>query len=664
MKDILIIEDTKLQQEKIKSLISEMDYNIVDVFSYGEEALDFIFKKDEHDEQIDLIIIDNMLAGEMNGYQVVQKIISEKNIPFIFLTGMEYDINELKLDNLEASVYLNKPFNKQELKNNIELVLHKFKVNKKLQKNVQEKNLLLGNIDYQIWYLKNPKTYGAVNQAYSNFLGLKQNRIENNNILDVLDKNEAKRCIKTNKKVFKNKKKIKKEEWVINKNGVKRLLLITKTPSLDEESGEVNFVVCSAKDITSEHRLEQQLRKNKNYLQSIINAVPEIVILLDKKGNYLDVWTSKPEDLVASKKELLYKNVNEILPKEAANKFLKNSSRVLNQNKLQTFEYKLDFDEGKKYFETNLVALDNSENNNEILATIRNITERKNLEYKLKEQNKLLEGVIDGISDIIGIQKPDHTIIRYNKAGYDFLDKSLAEVKGKKCHELLGQKEECEKCATRKALESKKLEEVEKYIPEFEVYLNCRSTPVLNKNGEVIYIIEQLRDITERKEQQKKIKKLSFHDQLTGLYNRRYFENEIERLDNSRKIPISIVMGDIDGLKYINDNYGHQMGDKFIEKIGEIFSDSVRDSDIVARVGGDEFSVILPETDNITAKKLCNRIKNTCKNFNKNSSLPEPLKFSLGTATKTSPNQDLNKIFNKADQRMYKNKGRSRKNLS
>ena len=70
-------------------------------------------------------------------------------------------------------------------------------------------------------------------------------------------------------------------------------------------------------------------------------------------------------------------------------------------------------------------------------------------------------------------------------------------------------------------------------------------------------------DITLRKKTEERIKYISFHDQLTGLYNRRYFENEMERLNKSRKLPISIIIGDLDGLKYINDNYGHKMGDRY-----------------------------------------------------------------------------------------------------
>ena len=171
-------------------------------------------------------------------------------------------------------------------------------------------------------------------------------------------------------------------------------------------------------------------------------------------------------------------------------------------------------------------------------------------------------------------------------------------------------------------------------------------------------------DIDEKKKSEQKIKYLSFHNQLTGLYNRRYFENEIERLNQSRRLPISIVVMDMDGLKSINDRFGHRTGDEFIKKAGSIFKESFRKEDVVARIGGDEFSVILPETDLETSRELCSRVQQRMKQFNENRDLPVPIKISLGTAVMQGPNQDLNQVFDEADRNMYHNKGRRRQKLS
>lgn len=134
------------------------------------------------------------------------------------------------------------------------------------------------------------------------------------------------------------------------------------------------------------------------------------------------------------------------------------------------------------------------------------IDERKKIQTILEENDaehrqlsELLEGVLNGIPDIIGVQEPDHTVLRYNKAGYEFLGMTHDQVVGKKCYELIGFSEECKSCATSKALKTRAVESLEKYIPEFDMYLECQSTPLTDSNGEVTLIIEQLRDITERK---------------------------------------------------------------------------------------------------------------------------------------------------------------------
>jgi len=151
---------------------------------------------------------------------------------------------------------------------------------------------------------------------------------------------------------------------------------------------------------------------------------------------------------------------------------------------------------------------------------------------------------------------------------------------------------------------------------------------------------------------------LSFHDEMTGLYNRRYFENELIRLSNSRELPITIFVADIDKLKDVNDNYGHKKGDKYIKKAAEILNRSTRDGDVVARIGGDEYAIILSNSGLETAKSLFERIKNNVKEYNKKNKFVEQLNISTGFAIKTKKEENIDNIFRKADEMMYNNKGR------
>ncbi len=144
-----------------------------------------------------------------------------------------------------------------------------------------------------------------------------------------------------------------------------------------------------------------------------------------------------------------------------------------------------------------------------------------------------------------------------------------------------------------------------------------------------------------------------YKDKLTGLYNRDFFEEELSRLDTVRQLPITVIMGDLSGLKLINDAFGHDMGDNALKRVAEIMKRAFRKEDIVSRVGGDEFVVLLPCTPEETAASIVKRIKQDC--------MANPLDFikisvSFGIATKTVKEEDIHETFKKAEDKMYFNK--------
>ena len=135
---------------------------------------------------------------------------------------------------------------------------------------------------------------------------------------------------------------------------------------------------------------------------------------------------------------------------------------------------------------------------NLMISTVWDVTDRKKAEKDLRRTKRILEGMLDGIPDIVGLQLPDHTIIRYNKAGYEALGMTPDEVRGKKCYELIGRTMPCSVCATKQAVETKKVVSLEKFVPEMQKYLSCTSNPILNDDGEVALVVEMLHDATER----------------------------------------------------------------------------------------------------------------------------------------------------------------------
>ncbi|MFO7952141.1 MAG: diguanylate cyclase [Bacillota bacterium] len=193
------------------------------------------------------------------------------------------------------------------------------------------------------------------------------------------------------------------------------------------------------------------------------------------------------------------------------------------------------------------------------------------------------------------------------------------------------------------------------------------------KNGEKFWInlvaividsnrfIAFCQDITERKQAEEQIRYLSFHDQLTGLYNRYFLENEIKRLDTERQLPHSIIMADLNGLKLVNDTFGHEVGDEMLEQTAKILRDSCRWEDIIARWGGDEFVIFLPQTTRENANTICNRIDEQCEETYINDI---PLSLALGSATKNSTEKALAETITEAEEYMYKQKLAKRQQIN
>lgn len=168
-------------------------------------------------------------------------------------------------------------------------------------------------------------------------------------------------------------------------------------------------------------------------------------------------------------------------------------------------------------------------------------------------------------------------------------------------------------------------------------------------------VIWVARDITYRKIVEDRLHYQSMHDTLTGLYNRQYYETEIERLQRSRLYPVSILVMDVDGLKRVNDQFGHSAGDDLLKRVAGLLKSSFRLEDMVARMGGDEFVVILPGADGNTARDALNRLKTDISKHNDLFPADQHLSLSIGSAT--GDHQELlSEVFKKADHAMYLDK--------
>lgn len=172
-----------------------------------------------------------------------------------------------------------------------------------------------------------------------------------------------------------------------------------------------------------------------------------------------------------------------------------------------------------------------------------------------------------------------------------------------------------------------------------------------DEGQEVIMMV--ITDVTERQKAAAQIDYLSSHDKLTGLYNRAYIDTALIKLNDEADLPMAMIIGDVNGLKITNDVFGHLAGDLLLQNITGVLRKCLRENDLIARWGGDEFLIILPRTDENLVSLVCQRIKDTCAE-----TPPDPIKLSiaLGTASRRNVNESYAEIFSRAEDQMYDNK--------
>ncbi|MBI4732255.1 MAG: diguanylate cyclase [Chloroflexi bacterium] len=186
-------------------------------------------------------------------------------------------------------------------------------------------------------------------------------------------------------------------------------------------------------------------------------------------------------------------------------------------------------------------------------------------------------------------------------------------------------------------------------------WVSIRETPYDRaSDGQVFQVLGTAEDVTDRMLAQEKLWYTSTHDSLTGLYNRPYFEEELSRLERGRRFPVTVMAADVDGLREVNDRLGHPAGDALIRNAAEVIKSCFRAEDVVARTGGDEFSVLLPDIGSISIDAVQTRVLRRIETYN-NAHPKSPVHISFGFAT-AERGEMLRDIVREADRRMESNK--------
>lgn len=353
--------------------------------------------------------------------------------------------------------------------------------------------------------------------------------------------------------------------------------------------------------------------------------------------------------------DVLGKTVLEVLPQTEKLWIEKYGKVALTGESISFEDYSA---EVGKYFSVSAY----SPKQNQFAVIIEDITSRKNLEKELSSEKGLLETTLFSVGDGVVTTDIKGKIKLLNKVAERLTGWELAQAQGKDIQEVFNivYDDSNEKCPDivqnvldtgGKVLISSKISLVSENGARIPVELNA--TPIKRDNGEIEGAVLVFRDYSDKKKKQEEIEYLSFHDQLTGLYNRTYYEKYIQKIGHKEFLPFAVLMIDVNGLKLTNDAFGHILGDKLLIAVSNILKKSCRSEDVVVRIGGDEFLVLLPNTDENAVKNVVDRINISISQTKIENII---LSVSIGYTIRKSLSESMNEIFMQAEDNMYRHK--------
>lgn len=429
------------------------------------------------------------------------------------------------------------------------------------------------------------------------------------------------------------------------------------------EKGRVAVILT---DITETKRINNELKTLAARLELAVKAGGIGIWEYDAADNTL-VWDDQMYALYGISRKYFdsfYKNWQDGVHPGDIDRLAAELRMALSGEKELNTEYRICWPNGEVHNMRVLAAVERNGDGKAVrmTGTIWDITPYKQLQAKLAEEKSLLETTLMSVGD--GVISTDHRgrIVFLNRAAESMTGLSLDKAKGRPVEEVLrlisAQTRQQAQCPAVLVLQDNKTYEA----PEDTLLLSADGTeyaveagasPIVGEAGEVTGAVVVFSDWSEKKKRQEKIEYLSYHDQLTGVYNRRYFDLAMARIAKENILPLTMVLADVNGLKLTNDAFGHLAGDILLKKAAHALQKECGPDDMVFRIGGDEFMLVLPGVDESAADKIISDIKKTVERQHVKNIV---LSLSIGSDTRTQASQSIDEVIKKAEDAMYKRK--------
>ena len=451
----------------------------------------------------------------------------------------------------------------------------------------------------------------------------------------------------------------------------------TSISPIESHDNKIIGAVGISRNITRLVENEKMIKHSKNLMTYIIEHASEAIAVHDKDLNYIYVSQDYLKQYHVTEKNIIGKHHYEVFP-DLPEKWRQVHLRALKGEVIKgdkDYYYKEDGSYEVTRWECRPWYDENQEIGGIVIYTkviteeveIQNILEKRANDLYIQKQH--IEATLLSIGDAVISTDQYGIITNCNKVAAKLLEQDPNDLIGcvfKDVFHLISDKDH-------KPLEDlvsivikhKKMIELDHHTilkskSGKKHFIEDSASPILNEEKELVGVVIVFRDVTEKMRRHREIEYLSMHDFLTGLYNRRYFVESLHQHDFKKNLPLGLMMIDLNGLKILNDAYGHDYGDLALKMTADLLKEVFNEEQTVSRIGGDEFAVIIPHA---TEDIMNNYYKNIMKKLKNKKIKHIALSLAVGYELKHDINTDVDEVLRIAESHMYRHKFKESKKI-
>jgi diguanylate cyclase (GGDEF)-like protein/PAS domain S-box-containing protein len=548
---------------------------------------------------------------------------------------------------------------KQAILSVIRDISERLQMEKDLQESEARYRTMVESLQEGLGIVDDKENFLLVNQAYCNILQYSRDELLRMNLGDVILQEEMPRIMdETLKRKLGMSSRY--EVRMRRKDGQIRTLRASVNPWFDE-TGNYKGAVALVLDITDQKHAEAALKNSEEKYRLVVEHASEAIIIA-QQGMIKFVNPKGEGTLLRTAAELTSKPFVEFIHPEDRDMVLtrhRRRTRGEGDDIPREYEFRIiDGNGATRWVEIKIVVVD-WDGEPATLNLLTDITERRQMEEALMLSERKYRDLVENANSIIMRMDTEGRVTFFNEYAQRFFGYVEQEILGRSVLGTIMPETESSGRNLKELLRSicsspdnYQINENENFTSDGRlVFVSWTNKAIYDDGGNFTGVLCVGNDITERKKTEDQLAYLSLHDPLTGLRNRAFFEQQMKLA----RPPVGIIVCDVDGLKFVNDTLGHDKGDRLLSIAAEVIRKCIREHDALARIGGDEFAVLLRVADSHVIEKVIRRIKAAARE-RMDADPGIPLSISVGFAVSSDPDRSVGEIFKEADNAMYREK--------